>query len=61
MDKFAPVIVQAILDCLNDSEHKIRYFSLKSLYYISKTLDDKIIRMFNQIFERIIGKINDLD
>ena len=28
--------------------------SLKSLYYISKTLDDKIIKMFNIIFEKII-------
>lgn len=34
---------------------------LKSLFYIAKNLDDKIVRYFNQIFEEIIGKINDLD
>jgi Vacuolar 14 Fab1-binding region len=53
--------VVAILDCLNDGEHKIRMTALKSLYYIAKTLDDKIIKMFNVIFEKLIGKINDLD
>lgn len=59
--KFALPIVMATLDCLNDGEHKIRMTALKSLYYIAKTLDDKIIPMFNVIFERLIGKINDLD
>ena len=58
--KFAQPIVVTILDCLNDSEHKVRLAALKSLYYIAKTLDDKIIKMFNLIFEKIIGKINDL-
>lgn len=61
INKFAQTIVVAILDCLNDGEHKIRMTALKSLYYIAKTLDDKIIRMFNIIFEKLIGKINDLD
>lgn len=50
VSKFAHVIVTAILDCLNESEHKVRWTSLKSLYYISKTLDDRIIEMFNMIF-----------
>jgi hypothetical protein len=59
--KFAQPIVAATLDCLNDGEHKIRMTALKSLYYIAKTLDDKIIKMFNLIFERLIAKINDLD
>jgi len=35
--------------------------ALKSLYYIAKTLDDKIIPMFNLIFDKLITKINDLD
>lgn len=34
---------------------------MKSLFYISKGLDEKIVKYFNQIFEEIIGKINDLD
>jgi hypothetical protein len=59
--KFALPIVTSILDCLNDGEHKIRMTALKSLYYIAKTLDDKVIPMFNLIFEKLIGKINDLD
>lgn len=57
--RFSLAIVSSILDCLNDSEHKIRLTALKSLYYISKTLDDRIIRMFNLIFERLIGKVED--
>lgn len=59
--KFAQPIVTATLDCLGDGEHKVRMTALKSLYYIAKALDDKIIKMFNQIFEKLIGKINDLD
>ena len=50
VSRFSPLIVNAILDCLNDGEHKVRLTALKSLYYISKTLDDRIIRMFNIIF-----------
>jgi hypothetical protein len=61
LSKFETVIVTSILDCLNDGEHKIRLTALKSLYYISKTLDDRMIMMFNTIFERLIGKINDMD
>lgn len=59
--KFALPIVNVTLDCLNDTEQKIRMTALKSLYYIAKTLDDKVIPMFNVIFEKLIGKINDLD
>jgi vacuole morphology and inheritance protein 14 len=61
LSKFAEVIVRGILDCLDDNENKIRMTALKSLYYIAKTLDDKIIRMFNIIFDKLITKINDLD
>lgn len=39
----------------------MRYTALKSLYYICQALDDKILKMFNKIFENIIGKITDLD
>lgn len=35
--------------------------ALKSLYYIAKTLDDKIIGMFYIIFDKLITKVNDLD
>jgi len=35
--------------------------ALKSLYYIAKTLDDKIISMFYIIFDKLITKVNDLD
>ena len=35
--------------------------ALKSLYYITKTLDERVISMFTLIFERLIGKINDMD
>ena len=59
--RFSLVIVGAILDSLNDGEHKVRLTALKSLYYIAKTLDDRIIRMFNLIFEKLINKINDMD
>ena len=48
--KFAQPIVTATLECLGDGEHKLRMTALKSLYYIAKALDDKIIKMFNQIF-----------
>lgn len=61
ISRFSLIIVNSILECLNDSEHKVRLTALKSLYYISKTLDDRIIRMFNVIFEKLIGKINDMD
>lgn len=61
INKFAQPIVAATLDCLGDGEHKIRMTALKSLYYIAKTLDDKIIKMFNMIFQKLIEKINDLD
>ena len=59
--KFAPIVVSATLGCLNESEHKVRMTALKSLYYITKTLDEKVICMFNIIFDKLIGKINDLD
>ncbi len=61
ISRFSIIIVNSILDCFTDGEHKIRLTALKSLYYIAKTLDDRIIRMFNVIFERLIGKINDMD
>jgi hypothetical protein len=61
ISRFSLLIITAILDLLNDGEHKIRLTALKSLYYIAKILDDRIIRMFNLIFERLINKINDMD
>lgn len=61
ISEFSLLIVNAILECLNDGEHKVRLTALKSLYYISKTLDERIICMFNVIFEKLIGKINDMD
>ena len=50
MDKFASLIIEIILESLNESEHKVRYTALKSLYYICQALDDKILKMFNRIF-----------
>lgn len=61
VSRFSILIVNAILECLNDGEHKVRLTALKSLYYIAKTLDDRIIRMFNVIFEKLISNINDMD
>ena len=48
--KFTETIIKILLATLNDSEHKIRYMVLKSLFYISKSLDEKIVKYFNQIF-----------
>ena len=50
VDKFASLIIEIILESLNESEHKVRYTALKSLYYICQALDDKILKMFNRIF-----------
>ena len=61
VDKLAEIIVDIILETLNEQEHKVRYIALKSLYFICQALDEKILKMFNKIFESIIGKITDLD
>ena len=61
VDKLSGLIIDIILTSLNETEHKIRYTALKSLYNICRALDDKILKMFKKIFESIIGKINDLD
>ena len=60
INKFTQTIIKILLSSLNDNQPKIRYMILKSLFYISKSLDDKIVKYFNQIFQEIIGKINDL-
>jgi len=39
INKFTESIIKILLICLNDSEHKIRYMVLKSLFYISKSLE----------------------
>ncbi len=61
IQKFSKTIVTACLKCLDDPENKIRFTTLKSLYYIAKALEDRILKMFNQIFENIISRIIDLD
>jgi hypothetical protein len=61
VDKLAEPIVDIILETLNEQEHKVRYTALKSLYFICQALEEKILKMFNKIFESIIGKMTDLD
>ena len=54
-------IITAILRCLNDSEAKIRLIAIKTVFEITKLLGQHSLRLFNLIFEKIIGCVNDVD
>jgi hypothetical protein len=54
-------IISCILRCLNDCEAKIRLIAIKTVFEITKLLGQHSLRLFNLIFEKIIGCVNDVD
>jgi len=54
-------MVLPIVECFNDTEQRIRYNAIKSLYYMCKELQGICMLVFNDVFEQLIGKIADFD
>jgi hypothetical protein len=54
-------IITCILSCLSDSESKIRLLAIKALFEITRLLNQRILRLFNIIFEKLIPCINDVE
>lgn len=52
-------LVLPIVECFNDTEFRIRYNAIKSMYYIVKALQSLCMLVFNDIFEQLIGKMAD--
>jgi hypothetical protein len=61
LNAYSFVICNIILESLSESENKVRWAALKSLYYVADYLKEKMMPLFNLIFEKIIGSVNDTD
>lgn len=48
--RFIHRLVPPILDCFNDTEQKIRFNSIKSLFFICKAMENAVMLVFNDIF-----------
>jgi len=54
-------ITNSMLATLSDSDAKIRFHSLESLYFVCKSCGEIVLLNFNQIFENLVNKVADLD
>jgi vacuole morphology and inheritance protein 14 len=59
--RFIEGVVRPVIECFSDSDQKIKYTAIKSLYYICKFLEEVIVRMFNVIFEAVLRRMSDPD
>ncbi len=56
MDLTKPLII-----AMNDSDSKVRFASLESMYFLCKSIGEKCLINFNSIFEVLIVKVADID
>lgn len=54
-------VVRPVVECFSDSDQKIKYTAIKSLYYICKFLEEVIVKIFNVIFEAVLWRMSDPD
>ena len=46
-------LINPILTCLSDSDHRVRYYACESLYNVVKVARDNVLPMFTDIFSAI--------
>lgn len=61
VDTYLAAIVPPILRCFFDTDSRVRYYALESLYNVSKVARIAILRYFNQIFDALSKLAADSD
>ena len=54
-------LINPILTCLSDSDHRVRYYACESLYNVVKVARDNVLPMFTDIFSAISVVVADPD
>lgn len=60
-EKFIDELVNPVLNCLYDSELRVRYFASESLYNVVKVARGAILPLFPDIFSALSHLVNDPD
>jgi len=54
-------VLPPVISCFNDSDHKVRYYALESLFNITKVARGKSLVFFNEIFDSLCKMAADPD
>ena len=52
-------IVSPILMAMNDVEQKVRFTAIKSIFYITKTIGELTLAVFNDVFDNLVKIMSD--
>jgi vacuole morphology and inheritance protein 14 len=54
-------MINPILSCMNDTDSRVRFYAIESLFNVLKCARENVIPLFNDIFIALGTAITDLD